>query len=351
MKKFIILIAFISSFCQAMDQKKLERAQVDNPHDNIINYNLGLVYYHNGEYKLAAHNFDRAASDHDQILSTQARFNAGNSYYKNALKMLPEDWQKYSKKVEPEALDKAIESAEKSVAAYTKLLETKHEHKEAKNNHAVAEKLLNDLRNKKRLNDMTQKQEDKDKKKEEKQDKKDESKKQNDSSDKEKEKSDQQQKDTSEQQKNNAENSQKQEQESNGKNQENNKKDHNPEHEVDRKGEEDAKKSSSPSEQRSEDKPKSDQSGSSQEQKMDHTNSSDNKTKEPTPTPDGKQDTAEKQENGGRYGAGAAKETLEQKRMKALLESLEHDEAATQKVLLKDKMKKSEPLMHNEKPW
>lgn len=351
MKNFIILIAFISSFCQAMDQKKLERAQVDNPHDNVINYNLGLVYYHNGEYRLAAHNFDRATSDRDETLSTQARFNAGNSYYKNALKELPDEWQKHSKKVGSDVLDKAIESAEKSVAAYTKLLETKPEHKEAKNNRDVAEKLLNDLRNKKRLNDLSQKQEDKEKKKEEQQNKKDEPKKQNDSSNKEQEKSDQEKQDKSEQQKNSDTSSQKQEQESNGKNQENNKKDHNTEHEVDRKGEQDAKQSSSPSEQRPEDKPKSDQSGSSQEQKMDHTNSSDNKTKEPTPTPDGKQEAAEKQENGGRYGAGEAKETLEQKRMKALLESLEHDEAATQKVLLKDKMKKSEPLMHNEKPW
>ena len=96
----------------------LEKEQVNKPNDARLNYNIGNGYYKQGKFKDAQLNYERAVSnctESDGSLKEKSYFNWGNSFYKSALDVLPDDWEKKDVKIDDKKLDFAIQEAKHSV--------------------------------------------------------------------------------------------------------------------------------------------------------------------------------------------------------------------------------------------
>jgi len=86
--------------------EKYEKAYLDNPDSDIVNFNLGAGLYKNDEYEKALEHFKRSLLTDDQELEQKANYNLANSEYKlgisrenedleNAVKLLGESLRHY----------------------------------------------------------------------------------------------------------------------------------------------------------------------------------------------------------------------------------------------------------------
>lgn len=355
MIKYLIVIMLHVTLCSgATPISSLEKAQINNPNDPVINYNLGVEYYKKDLFTNAFYNFQRAAgaSEKNNRLAMQSTFNSGNASYKEALKKLPSTWQKFDTKIETDILDYALEWAKKSRDAYGAVLEKNSTHIQATSNKKIVEKLIQDLEQKKLTTPPQQNNNDK---QDDKQDKQNNDNTKNDSDNQNKNSQNQDKKNESENKQDGSADNNKEDQanqDSKGKDQKQEEKNKNPEHEVDSKSQETPKEGKEPRDQGAQDKQEDQQRGDGQSNNMQHKQSPDKKDSSDNQPADydGKKEATKTQEAAAAE-EGKPQDTLQQKRIRALLESLEQDEASSQKRLLKKQMKSQQPLNPGEKPW
>jgi len=80
------------------------KAQLDDPEDNEIYYNLGNSYFRSGDYESAISNFKKASETETKTLKEKSFFNIGNSYYRQG--NLEESIKQYEKVLELNPDDK-----------------------------------------------------------------------------------------------------------------------------------------------------------------------------------------------------------------------------------------------------
>jgi hypothetical protein len=151
----------------AKAQEILEKKQVDDPLNPLINYNLGTVYYKQKDYDAAKESFSRAATHFfgkDKNLHEKSLFNLGNSFYKKTLSILPEGWEK-EKELDEKIKKEAISEITQSIEAYKKALSINSENEKTKTNKKAAEEILKKLQKKQGQNKQDKKQQDKKNKK------------------------------------------------------------------------------------------------------------------------------------------------------------------------------------------
>jgi Ca-activated chloride channel family protein len=303
--------------------KILNKAQVNHPSDPRLNYNIANAYYKLGKFKDAQLNYERSVQnciDSDISLKERSYSNWGNACYKNALRVLPDDWEKQESTIDNKTIDFAIQETKNSIAKFKNSLVLNKENKRAKNNLKKAEELLKKLENKKKEQQKNQDQENKDQqqqKKEQKQEKQDKQSKDKKSSDG---KDEQQGRDK--QQDQNKEGSEKREQEKGqGKD--------------DKFDDKKTKQDTQDQKKDSHDQP-SDQSDKTREQVQPESQDIDGKEK--------KQDFTQPQSAQGTEQE-VGERNHQKRRMGAILDNLQADESKMQKILIKQKSKgKETPL-------
>ncbi len=107
-------------------------------HRALYRFNLGDGQYKAGEYPAAAHSFEQALATADKKLEQKAVYNLGNAEFKWGVSQENKD------------LDKAIELVEHSIRHYTRAIEGDAHDKDAKINRSIAEKKLEELKEKKK---------------------------------------------------------------------------------------------------------------------------------------------------------------------------------------------------------
>ena len=137
----------------------LQKKQIDNPHDPLVNYNLGVALYRSHKFDQAAKNFERVLHTklYDQELLKKTYFNLGNSYYQNAKFQLGHDWEK--KDIDHKKLDEVITEVKAGVEKCKNFLALDKESERGKKNLKICENLL------KKLEEKKQKQQQKDQQK------------------------------------------------------------------------------------------------------------------------------------------------------------------------------------------
>lgn len=173
-------------------QKLLEEEQIETPNDPLINYNLGNTYYKKDDYTAAKASYQRALAGgfgkHSPTsdFTQKARFNLGNTFYKNGLSMLPENWETL-KDTNNQRLDQAANEVKQAIDEYEQVIKADPEHTAAKENNELAKELLAKLKKQQQQQKQDQKQDKKDRdKKDQKQNKQDQKDKQDDKKDQDK---------------------------------------------------------------------------------------------------------------------------------------------------------------------
>lgn len=105
--------------------QKYSEAQLGDPDNPRLDYNIGSAFYKQKKYDLAAQSFEKVInSSFDNELKAKAYYNAGNAYFKQA-----------------EAAGD-MENLQKSIDAYTEALKFNPEDEDAKYNLEVARQML-----------------------------------------------------------------------------------------------------------------------------------------------------------------------------------------------------------------
>lgn len=123
----------------------LEKKQIEEPNDPLINYNLGTIYYRLNNLESAQNSFQRAIDNFNKEnidLKEQAFFNMGNIFYKNSLNFLGADWE--NKKLEEKDKVQAISLIQKSIENYKSALNINKNNK-TEHNLKTAEEVLKKL--------------------------------------------------------------------------------------------------------------------------------------------------------------------------------------------------------------
>jgi hypothetical protein len=330
----LLLTCITSSDLLATNITKLLAEQAKNPDDALTNYNLGVAQYKASSYQSAAHNFQRAYKHGEDLkdLVSQARFNAGKSFEQYALHMLPASWENERTHIEKEKLDKAIESLELAIAEYKEC----EQNEKTEKNLQKAEETLEAL--KKKIKQSEKNNESDDKKDKGNQEK--DPKQQQDS-----EQQNQQNSGQDQQQKNqNKQDGKKQKQES--------KKDdevtqNNQQGDQDKKqdrGKNDPQETDKPAEQGNQGKSEDDGKKDAQEKQQENLNHN----ASPEKTGDIAQQHATDQ---GMQSCDKKQETMQDRRMQAILENLEADETKKQRLFLRQQIGNNQPQQEGQKPW
>jgi tetratricopeptide (TPR) repeat protein len=123
--------------------KKLEDQLVHDPKNPYINYSLGVALYKNKQFDEAKNNFERAVLyATNLVFKEQAHFNLATCLYKNALSIMPENWESPEQEVDVKILDQAASLASNAIKEYNSTLEINEKNEKAITNKKEAEKLL-----------------------------------------------------------------------------------------------------------------------------------------------------------------------------------------------------------------
>jgi hypothetical protein len=275
--------------------------QINSPTDPYINYNLGVALYQTQKYEAAKNNFERAvAHSISKNLKERSLFNLANSCYKNALSILPVNWEDGKNQIDPEKLNTALEETKTAIKNYESVLDLSKENLMAKTNLKKAKELLEKL-NKKKQDKQDQKQ-------------------QKDSPETKPEQQQEQKPQESEQQK------------------DQNKSQDSPEQEQ--KG------------QKQDSENKQEQSDKKQDPQHDKTSSNEQAQKKDSQQ-EQSQDNASQQQDQMQESAqiDKEKESAEQKAMRSMLENLQNEEENLQKAIIQRQTKDQKPLQSGQKPW
>jgi Ca-activated chloride channel homolog len=296
---------------------QLQEQQVDKPNDPVINYNLGVAYYKAGRADDALTSFQRSLehTTNDKNLIKQNHYNLGNLRYKQALGLLPKNWET-EKNLDPSLLQNVIKEVKTAITNYTEAFNLDSKNKKIENNLKHAKMTLDKLE--KKLQDMQQKQ------KNQKQDQKQQ--------EKDKQQSQDQQKDSSgkEQVKEDKKES-----------------DHNQDQSGRKQSTDDASKKDTQG--------KDDKLGDKKDEKKEqsdanHTQSPDKQEQQQPSDSQTTQGQQEKQQTGEQ--AGSQQEDMESRRMRAILENLQADESETQKkILMRQAGQQKQQPQSGQKPW
>ncbi|MFA6263337.1 MAG: tetratricopeptide repeat protein [Candidatus Babeliales bacterium] len=129
--------------------EQLQRQQIDAPLDPEINYNLGVALYRAGRFDEAKTHFARtlAHTRKRSKLATQTFFNKANAGLKNALSILPQQWEK-QEVLEPQILDNALANITEAIDDYQSFLAQKPNHANAQANKKYTEGIKKKLEKK-----------------------------------------------------------------------------------------------------------------------------------------------------------------------------------------------------------
>jgi len=142
--------------------RDLEDQLVHNPKDPCINYNLGVALYKSNRFDEAKSNFQRAALHAtNSAFKEQSYFNLGNCLYKNALSIMPENWESSDQDVDIKILEQAAVLASNAIKEYDSALAINEKNEKAISNRKEATKLLSKILEKKK---QEQQKEEEDKK-------------------------------------------------------------------------------------------------------------------------------------------------------------------------------------------
>lgn len=315
---------------------KLQAKQVDYPNDPEINYNLGVAQYRAKKYADAQANFKRAAEDSsDANFRQKAYFNLGNSFYREALSLLPKNWQKKETKLEQSVLQKAIEQTQASLDTYKKIIENDEYDEKTQVNKKKAEELLKQLQDKQEQQKQQEQEQNKDQEKL--QDK------QNDKQDQSQQKNDQEQdKQSKDEKKENERNQNDQNQpQGNGEDDTENSQGQQPEGEQDK-----------PEDKSSKDEQKQDGQDTQHDQDSSEKEDTNNQAQTHPENTQEQENAQEQQAAAGQEAEEEEEESMEKRGMRALLQNLEQDEADAQKRFMMQKMNEAKPpLKSGQKPW
>lgn len=143
--------------------ESLQKKQVDDPNNPLLNHNLGVALYKTGKYAEAGSSFDRALlACTDQKLKTRCMFNLGNSLYKQTIATLPVNWE-LKDDIDQTTIDQAITLTQKAIQQYKNLLTLNKNDLQAKTNVKKAEELLQKLAKKKKQQKQKQQKQDQNK--------------------------------------------------------------------------------------------------------------------------------------------------------------------------------------------
>jgi len=149
----------------------LEKKQIDNPQNPIINYNLGTAYCKVKNFTQAASSFNRAFSHAQPTdpIRNRSIFNLATTLTQKSTASLPQNWERPDVKIEDAVLDAAIKDCQEAIASYEKLLLLDPADTKGQTNKKYTQELLKKLQAKKQQqqaqkNDQQQKDKDKDNK-------------------------------------------------------------------------------------------------------------------------------------------------------------------------------------------
>lgn len=332
----------------------LQNQQVNHPNDPKINYNLAVALYKASDYAGARENFKRALSFGKDTLALRERcyFNLGNTDYQQTLQMLGYGWE--SKKVEPQVLGEATKTITEAIENYKNVLVLNKQDEKAEKNKAVAEELLKKL--KKKQAEQQKKDQNKDK------DKKDEKDSQGDDSEnKDGEESQDKKKDKKED---------KDKKDDQNKEDKDSKKDEEQKKQDQQKGDQEKDKDKDKQEKKPEDKQEQPGKDKDEEQKEDseQQSGSDKKKEQATPEQDKKEDTkrsepektpseekkiqGQQQLQPDKQQEKKPEDSFEKRQAKAVLDSLEQQEADLQKALIfRNVHNRQQRQTTNQRPW
>lgn len=315
--------------------KNLKKKQIDTPLDPIVNYNLGITQYQEEAFESASNNFERAftQSNDKPELQAQAALNAGTSYHAHAASL-------YEKK----ELDQALVKIDKALAWYSRLFASEKNQAIIAQKQEHAEQLKKKIEEEKKNQDQEKNKDNKNNNQQDKQDQENQQQNQNNNQDKQ-----------------NQENSDQKDQQQNQDKQENT-------DQKENQDKSDSKQDQSNNDQNKEDKSLKDQNKNNAEQEKQPKQDKDKDKGKDKEEKNQKSATEEKEQEAKKAEESAAKEeianeenkasdqpkkeTLQQKRMRALIESLDQQEGDMQKEYLKRKTAiSSQPTMRGQKTW
>jgi Ca-activated chloride channel family protein len=310
---------------------KLQEEQVNNPHDPIINYNLGVAFYKNEKFQDAKTNFDRALtnSKKNPLFTQQCLFNLANSGYKLALKLLPNGWEQEGSQIDQQILEKSISEANGALEGYKKILTQEPQHQKAHTNKTLVEELLKKLE-KKRQQQQQQKN-DKDNKKDDDKENKD-------------------QKDQSQNNQQSDQNNQQQKQDnSTGKSQVKDDHKESNQNQSESSRENSANKSDNTTGQGKNNKLDQSKNENKEQEQLNNHKPNDQQEPKRIPQPSDSESTQAEQET----QENKKTESVEMRGLRAMLENLQNDESKTQKQIMQRKMAQqpSQTQQRNQKPW
>jgi len=309
-----------------------QQAAQEKFNDPALNYNLGVAAYRQADYAGAALHFDRAFAHAPATnpLKIRSGFNAGLSWYQQALATLGKDWE--SKKLDEKVLDDALKQAQESLKEYQKNLVLDGAHARTHEGKKQVEELIKKLLEKKQQQ-QKEKEQPQDKDKKDTKDQQDQQKQQPQDQQKNQEQKQNQSQNQDQQQKEQQppQDQQKKQEETSQQEQE--------QQQKQKQQEEEKKEAGAQEEQQSPQKPPQEKTSASEENKQEAAAQKAVQTA----------DAAEAAN--AMTGQEAKPESLEEKKMRALLEQLQSDEAQLQKNRMRLKAQQTPAATQGQKPW
>lgn len=125
--------------------QEYEKALKSSPESPEINFNLGTALYKDERYVDAVAPLQKGLLSHDPEVKKKAQFNLGNAYYGLGLQ------------VEDKKVDEAIQVLEESLRQFETLMNVNDKDQDARYNHDVVKKKLEELKKKQQQQKQNQK--------------------------------------------------------------------------------------------------------------------------------------------------------------------------------------------------